>query len=88
MKTPVGVAAPEGETPSLTGEVVEETNRSLEHAQAHPLGNESAPEGPNWIVGNFSHSDPTLLQKSVLVPMAAVTNRHGQWRLTNFWGLI
>ena len=29
-----------GETPSLTGEVVGETHRGLECAQAHPLGNQ------------------------------------------------
>ena len=28
-----------GETPSLTGEVLGETHRGLEHAQAHTLGN-------------------------------------------------
>ena len=38
FKTPVGVEAAVGETPSLTGEVVGETHRGLEHAQAHPLG--------------------------------------------------
>ena len=35
---------------SLTGEVVEETHRGLECAQAHPLG-EPAAEGPSLIVG-------------------------------------
>ena len=29
-----------GETPSLTGEFVGETHRGLEHAQAHPRGNQ------------------------------------------------
>ena len=37
---PVGVGAAAGETPSLTGEVVGETHRGLEYAQAHPLGNQ------------------------------------------------
>ena len=49
MKTPVVVEAAPGETPSLTGELVGETHWVLEHTQAHPL--ESAPEGPNLIVG-------------------------------------
>ena len=40
MKTPVGVGEAAGETPSLTGEVVGETHRGLEGAQAHPLGNQ------------------------------------------------
>ena len=40
VKTPVGVEAAAGETPSLTGEVVGETYRGLEHAQAHPLRNQ------------------------------------------------
>ena len=45
----VGEAA--GETPSLKGEVVGETYRGLECAQAHPLGNQHQ-EGPNLIVGS------------------------------------
>ena len=36
----MGVGAAAGETPSLTGEVVGETHRGLERAQAHPLGNQ------------------------------------------------
>ena len=36
----MGVEAAVGETPSLTGEVVGETHRGLECAQAHPLGNQ------------------------------------------------
>ena len=40
MKTPVVVEAAAGETPSLTGEVVGETHRGLEHAQAHTLQNQ------------------------------------------------
>ena len=38
LKTPVGVEVAAGETPSLTEEVIGETHRGLEHAQAHPLG--------------------------------------------------
>ena len=37
---PMGVGAAAGETPSLTGEVVAETHRGLECAQAHLLGNQ------------------------------------------------
>ena len=40
LKTPVRVEAAAGETPSLTGEFVGETQRGLECAQAHPLGNQ------------------------------------------------
>ena len=40
LKTPVGIEAAVGETPSLTGEVVGETRRGLEHAQAHTHGNQ------------------------------------------------
>ena len=42
MKKPLGVGTAAGETPSLTGvgEVVGETHRGLECAQAHPLGNQ------------------------------------------------
>ena len=36
----MGVGAAAGETPSLTGEVIGETHRGLECAQAHPLGNQ------------------------------------------------
>ena len=36
----MGVGAAAGETPRLTGEIVGETHRGLEHAQAHPLGNQ------------------------------------------------
>ena len=52
----MGVEAAAGETPSLTGEVVGETHRGLEHGS---LGGwvtslptrESAPEGTSLIVG-------------------------------------
>ena len=52
MKTPVGVEAAAGETPTLTEEFVGETHRGLERAQAHPPTQESAPEGPSLIVGS------------------------------------
>ena len=52
LKTPVGVEATAGETPSLTGEFLGETHRGLEHAQAQPPTPESAPVGPNLIVGS------------------------------------
>ena len=48
----MGVEEVAEETPSLTGEVVGETHRGLEHAQAHPPTQESAPEGPSLIVGS------------------------------------
>ena len=40
MKTPVGVETAAGETPSLTGELIGETHRVLEHTQTHPPGNQ------------------------------------------------
>ena len=52
MNTPVGVEAAAGETPNLIGEVIGETHRGLERAQAHPPTQESAPEGPSLIVGS------------------------------------
>ena len=52
MKTPMGVEAAAGETPSLTGEVIGETHMGLELAQAHPPTWELAAEGPNLIVGS------------------------------------
>ena len=52
LKTPVGVEAAAGETPSLTGEWVGETHRGLEREQAHPPTRKSAPEGPSLIVGS------------------------------------
>ena len=36
----MGVEAAVGETPSLTGEVIGQIHRGLEHAQAHPLRNQ------------------------------------------------
>ena len=46
----MGVGAAAGETPSLMGEVIGETHRGLECAQAH-FTREPAPEGPSLIVG-------------------------------------
>ena len=40
MKTPMRVKVAIGEAPSLTRELVGETHRGLERAQAHPLGNQ------------------------------------------------
>ena len=48
MKTTVGVEDAMGETPSLTGEVIGETHRGLECAQAHLLGNQHQ-RGPIWL---------------------------------------
>ena len=46
----MGVEAATGETPSLTGEFVGETHRGLEHT--HSPTRDTAPEGPNLIVGS------------------------------------
>ena len=48
LKTPVGVEAVAGETPSLTGEFIGETHRGLERAQAHPLRNQHQ-RSPVWL---------------------------------------
>ena len=47
----MGVEAAEGETPSLTGELVGETHMVLEHTQTHPLGKQHQ-RGPVglWVV--------------------------------------
>ena len=47
----MGVEAAAGETPSLTGELAGGTHRVLERTQNPPTW-ESAPEGPNLIVGS------------------------------------
>ena len=46
-----------GETPRLTGEVVGETHRGLERAQAHPPGNQHQ-RGPLclWVVEEVTES--------------------------------
>ena len=41
-----------GETPSPTGELIGGTHRVLECTQNHPPTWESAPEGPNLLVGS------------------------------------
>ena len=46
----MGVGAAVGETPSLTGEVVGETHRGLEHAQTHPPGNQHHRAQFDWVV--------------------------------------
>ena len=46
-----------GETPSLTGECVEETHRVLECTQTQPPGNQHQ-KGPSclWVVGEVTES--------------------------------
>ena len=44
----MGVEVAAGETPSLTGGFIGETHRGLEHAQAHPLGNQHQ-RGSVWL---------------------------------------
>ena len=48
LKTPVGVEAAVGETPSLTGEFIGETHRVLECTQTHPPGYQHQ-KGPIWL---------------------------------------
>ena len=47
LKTPVGVEAATGETPSLTGEFV-----GSPRTYTNPPTQEAAPEGPNLLVGS------------------------------------
>ena len=78
MKTPVGVEAAARETPSLTGEVVGETHRGLEHAQAHPLGNQHQ-RGPIglWVAEGVTKIQQRVEQAPLLPlspsPMYSVT---------------
>ena len=55
LKTPVGVEAPAGEAPILTGEFVGETHRVLERYTAHPPRNQhqKSPLGL-WVVGEVT----------------------------------
>ena len=57
LKSPVGVEAAAGETPSLTGEFIGETHRVLEHPQNHPPRNQHQ-KGPIslWVVGEVTES--------------------------------
>ena len=63
MKTPVGVEAATGETPSLTGEFVGETHGGLECAKAHPLGNQHQ-RGPIglWVAGEVTENQQRVEQ--------------------------
>ena len=66
----MGVGAAVGETPSLTGEVVGETHRGLERAQAHPPTWEPAPEGPNLIVGSRVTEIQQRVEQAPLLPLS------------------
>ena len=50
LKTPVGIEAAAGETPSLTGEFVEDPQGPRTYT--NPPNREPASEGPNLIVGS------------------------------------
>ena len=67
MKTPVRVKGAAGETPSLTGEFVGETNKGLEHAQAHPLGNQHQ-RGPIglWVAEGVTEIQQRVEQAPLL----------------------
>ena len=60
LQKPVGVVAG-GDTPSLTGEIIGETHRVLEHTNQPTQ--ESAPEGPNFLAGSGG-SDKTGRERS------------------------
>ena len=68
-KTPVGVEAAVGETPSLTGECIGETHRVLEHTQAHPPVNQHQ-KGPIclWVAGEVTESW-LRAEQAALVPL-------------------
>ena len=69
MKTPVGVEAAVGETPSLTGEFVGETHRALEHTQTHPPENQHQ-KGPIclWVAGEVTERWPRA-EQAALFPL-------------------
>ena len=69
MKTPLGVEAAAGETPSLTGEFVGETYRGLKHTQPHPLGKQHQ-KGPIglWIVEGVTDI-PQRVEQAPLLPL-------------------
>ena len=63
MKTPVEVEAAAGETPIFTGEFAGEAYRGLEHAQAHPHGNQHQ-KSPLclWVVGEGTENRQRMEQ--------------------------
>ena len=65
----MGVEVAAGETPSLIGEFVGETHRGLEHAQAHPLGNQHQ-KGPLslWVAGEVTENWQRV-EQSPLLPL-------------------
>ena len=69
LKTPVGVEVAAGETPSLTGEVIGETHRGLECAQAHPLGNQHQ-RGRVWLwVSEWKTEIRRRVRRAPLLPL-------------------
>ena len=65
---PVGVAVT-GETLSLRGAFVGETHGVLEHTQTHPPTQESAPEGPNLLVGSRGSESHPRAKQVALFPL-------------------
>ena len=56
MKTPMGVEAAAGDTPSLTGEFIGEINRFL-HIPAHPPGNQHQKDPIGlWVAGKVTEN--------------------------------
>ena len=82
LKTPLGVEAAVGETPSLTGKFVGETNSVLECTQVHQPGNQHQ-KGPIclWVAGevteNWRRAEQVTLQGSAsdTSPMYSVTRQ-------------
>ena len=68
MKTPVGVEAA-GETSSLTGELIGETHRVLEHTQTHPPGNQHQ-KGPIclWVAAEVTENQQRT-EQAALFPL-------------------
>ena len=68
MKTPVGVEAAVGETPSLTGEFIGETKLVIEYTQPHPPRNQHQ-KGPVglWVVGEVTENRPRAEQVALFL---------------------
>ena len=70
----MGIEAAEGETPSLTGEFIGETNRVLERTQTHPPGNQHQ-EGPIylWVAGEVTENWQRA-EQAALFPLRSLPN--------------
>ena len=81
-----------GETPSLTGWLVGETQRVLERTQAHPPGNQHQ-KGPIclWAAGGVTESGVTAKEVTLFPlgphpPYSATMQQSGLLHLVNIYG--